>query len=264
MSGLELVAWICAAIMFGAFAIEGLVSYFILKDGRHELGDSFLNIGLAIGYVIARLVIGAGVTVALMAVYELTPLRWSMDAWWHWGVLFLVEDFFYYWSHRASHVYRFMWISHVTHHSSPVMNLSTGLRNSWIGGAIDWVFFIPPVALGFHPLALAAVIGVASAIDFLTHTPYVGKLPVLDWIFNTPSNHRVHHALNPRYLDKNLGGALIIWDRLFGTYAAEDATDPPRYGVEPPPARRYNPFYLEFHLWIDYLRDLFRRRRPTA
>src|SRR5689334_5475362 len=116
MSGLELVAWICAAVMFGAFTIEGLVSYFVLKDGRHELGDSFLNIGLSIGYVIARLVIGAGVTWALLLIYEATPLRWSMDSWWHWVVLLLVEDFFYYWSHRASHAYRFMWISHVTHH----------------------------------------------------------------------------------------------------------------------------------------------------
>lgn len=138
------------------------------------------------------------------------------------------------------------------------------MRNSWVGLAIDWVFFIPVVMLGFHPVLLFALIPLASGWDYLTHTPYVGKLPVLDFIFNTPSNHRMHHERASGYHYANLGGALIIWDRLFGTYARE--TTRPVYGVEPAPKRPKNPFYLEFYLWGGLIRDTLRwlRGRRTA
>lgn len=243
----ELVPWIAAFVMFGAFLVEALISYVVRRDGHYELADTLTSVAITIGYVLARLGIGALVALLLAGVYAVTPLRWSMDAWWHWLVLFGVYDFFYYWSHRASHVFPIMWASHAVHHNSPRLNLSTGLRNSWIGGVIDWVFFVPPVALGFHPLALGVVFAIGSAWDFLTHTPYVGKLPWFDAVFNSPSNHRVHHAKNLAYLDKNCGGTLIIWDRIFGTYAAE--TEPAEYGTIEPPKRPYNPFYLELYLW---------------
>jgi sterol desaturase/sphingolipid hydroxylase (fatty acid hydroxylase superfamily) len=262
MTSLELVAWIAAGIMFGAFIIEALISYFILRHDHYAIGDSFLNVGITIGYVAARLGIGAFVAVILFAVYEVTPLRWSMASWWHWVVLFLLNDFFYYWSHRASHVFPFMWASHAVHHNSPRMNLSTGLRNSWVGGIFDWVFFVPPVLLGFHPLALGAVAAVGSAWDFLTHTPYVKKLRWFDGWANTPANHRVHHAKNPQYVDKNLGGALIIWDRLFGTYEPEVET--PVYGIDPMPARPNNPFYLELYLWGELLARSWRGTRRSS
>ncbi|MBA3458928.1 MAG: sterol desaturase family protein [Deltaproteobacteria bacterium] len=258
MSELELVTWIAAGVMFGAFTIEALISYFVLRDDRYGLADTFTSIGITIGYVVARLGVGAFVAVMLLMIYEVTPLRWSMTSWWHWVVLFFVNDFFYYWSHRASHAFPFMWASHAVHHNSARMNLSTGLRNSWVGGAIDWVFFVPAILLGFHPLALGAVIAFGSAWDFLTHTPYVGKLRWFDAWANSPSNHRVHHAKNPQYLDKNLGGALIIWDRLFGTYEPEG--EKPIYGIDPMPARPNNPFYLELYLWAEWLRGVFKRK----
>jgi sterol desaturase/sphingolipid hydroxylase (fatty acid hydroxylase superfamily) len=258
MTTLELVAWIATGVTIGAFTIEALISYFLLRDGHYRLGDTFTSIAIGVGYLFARFGIGALVAVVLFLVYDATPLRWSMTAWWHWGVLFLVTDFFYYWSHRASHTYPVLWASHAAHHSSPHMNLSIGLRNSWVGGAIDWVFFVPPVALGFHPLAFGAVAALAGAWDFLTHTPYVGKLRWFDGWANTPANHRVHHARNRQYVDKNLGGALIIWDRLFGTYEPEG--EKPIYGIDPAPARPNNPFYLEFYLWIAWFRGLFKRK----
>jgi len=257
MTTLELVTWIAAGVMFGAFVIEALISYFVLRHRHYAITDTFVSVAITIGYVLSRLGIGALVAVVLFAVWSATPLRWSMDHWWHWLVLFLVEDFLYYWSHRASHTYAFMWASHAVHHNSEKLNLSTGLRNSWVGGLIDWVFWVPPVALGFHPLALGAVVAVASAWDFLTHTPYVGKVGWLDPWANSPSNHRVHHAKNPRYLDKNVGGALIIWDRMFGTYAAE--TETPIYGIDAMPRRPNNPVYLELYLWGDLLRRAFRK-----
>ena len=247
----ELIPWIAAFVMFGAFGVEGVVSYFFLRDGKYELKDTFTSIAITVGYVVVRIFLGALIALLLMGVYQLTPLRWSMEHWWHWLVLFVLNDFLYYWSHRASHTIPFMWASHAVHHNSPRMNLSTGLRNSWTGGAIDWVFFVPVIAVGFHPLAFGVVLAIASAWDFLTHTPYVGKLPVIDFLFNSPSNHRVHHAKNPQYIDRNCGGALIIWDRIFGTYAEE--TEPVEYGTIEPPKRPYNPFYLELYLWARLL-----------
>jgi sterol desaturase/sphingolipid hydroxylase (fatty acid hydroxylase superfamily) len=261
VTALHVVPFVAMGVMFAAFSAELLTSV-IRRDGHYERWDLFVNLTIAGVYVLASIGIGALITIVLLPVWKLTPLRWSMDRWWHWGVMFVVNDFCFYWSHRASHVYRFMWASHAVHHNSSKLNLSTGMRNSWVGAAIDWVFFVPVVALGFHPLYLAALVPVASGWDYMTHTQYVGKLPVLDFIFNTPSNHRVHHATNPRYLDKNLGGALIIWDRLFGTYAAE--TEKPVIGSVPMPSRPNNPFYLEFYLWGALIRDMFRRRRATS
>ena len=256
----ELIPWIAGYAMFGAFALEGVVSSLVRRDGHYGLRDTLVNLMIMGGYIGVRIVLGAAIGVVLLAIYRLTPLRWSMAHAWHWVILFVLNDFLYSWSHRASHAFRFMWASHAVHHSSTRLNLSIGLRNSWVGGVIDWVFFVPPVALGFPPLALGVVIAIGSAWDFLTHTPYIGKLPGLDAVFNTPSNHRVHHAKNPQYIDKNCGGTLIVRDRLFGTYAPE--VEPPEYGTLVPPRRPYNPFYLELYLWAEMIRDAF-RRRPT-
>ena len=257
----QTVPLIAAGVMGGAFVIEMAVSY-ARRDGYYDTKDTFVNLAVVVGYLMMSVVFGALITITLYPVYKLTPLRWSMDVWWHWIVLFVVNDFFFYWSHRASHVFRFMWASHWVHHNSHKLNLSTGMRNSWVGAGIDWVFFVPVVALGFHPLYLAALVPVASGWDYMTHTPYVGKLPGLDFIFNRPSNHRVHHASNPQYLDKNLGGALIIWDRIFGTYAAEK--EKPVIGAVPMPERPHNPFHLQFHLWRELIRDAFQKRRTSS
>jgi sterol desaturase/sphingolipid hydroxylase (fatty acid hydroxylase superfamily) len=248
-------------VMLGAFGVEAVVSMFIRRDGHYQLKDTAANVATMIGYVGARLAIGMLVGAILLGVYELTPLRWSM-AWWHWLVLFVVEDFSYYWSHRASHRIKFMWFSHASHHNSPILNLSTGLRNSWFGGLIDWPFWVPMVALGFHPICLMAVVGVVSAWDFMTHTPYVGKLPGFDFVFNSPSNHRVHHGKNPQYVDKNYGSVLIIWDRMFGTYEPE--VEKVEYGVVDAPARPNDPIYIQVYLWRDWFRGLFSRGRGAG
>jgi sterol desaturase/sphingolipid hydroxylase (fatty acid hydroxylase superfamily) len=262
MSALDWVMWIAMSVMFCAFVAEVIVSYFVRRDGFYERNDTLVNLAVALGYVVVSLAYGTVIVLILYPLWKLTPLRWSMDAWWHWAAMFVINDFFFYWSHRASHSVRFMWASHAVHHNSPKLNLSTGMRNSWVGGAVDWVFFAPVVALGFHPANLFAIVPVASGWDYMCHTPYVGKLPGLDFIFNTPSNHRVHHATNPRYLDRNLGGMLIIWDRLFGTYAAE--TEKPKIGSLEMPSRPNNPVHVELYLWAALVRDLFRKRGTTT
>jgi sterol desaturase/sphingolipid hydroxylase (fatty acid hydroxylase superfamily) len=262
MSALDWVVYVAMGVMFCAFTGEVIASYFIRRDGFYERNDTLVNLAVAAGYVVASLTYGAVIVLILYPLYQLTPLRWSMDSWWHWATMFVVNDFCFYWSHRASHVLRFMWASHAVHHNSHLLNLSTGMRNSWVGGAVDWVFFAPVVALGFHPAYLFAIVPIASGWDYMCHTPYVGRLPGLDLIFNTPSNHRVHHATNKRYLDRNLGGMLIIWDRIFGTYAAE--TEKPKIGSHEMPARPNNPVHIEFYLWAALIRDVFRKRRTTT
>lgn len=262
MTTLEWLPWIAMGVMGVTFVGEAITSLLIRRDGHHETKDTLVNLAILGGYIGLSLIYAAMLAVVLLPVWKLTPLRWSMDQWWHWVVLFVANDFFFYWSHRASHVLRFMWASHWVHHNSSKLNLSTGMRNSWVGATIDWVFFVPVVALGFHPLYLLAIVPVASGWDYMCHTQYVGKLPGLDFIFNTPSNHRVHHATNPQYVDRNLGGFLIIWDRIFGTYAAE--TERPTIGSTEPPVQPYNPVHLQFHLWGLLIRDLVRKRRTTT
>lgn len=262
MSALDWVAYIAMAVMFVAFTGEAITSYFIRRDGYYEKNDTIVNLVVAGGYAVASMSYGVVIVILLVPVWKATPFRWSMDHWWHWAIMFVANDFCFYWSHRVSHEVRFMWASHAVHHNSTKLNLSTGMRNSWIGGAMDWVFFAPVVALGFHPAYLFAIVPIASGWDYMCHTPYIGKLPGLDFVFNTPSNHRVHHATNKQYLDRNLGGMLIIWDRIFGTYAAED--EKPVIGATEMPDRPNNPIHVEFYIWAALLRDAFRRRRTTT
>lgn len=262
MTTLDWIPWIAMGVMGAAFVGEAITSLLIRRDGHYEKKDTVVNLAIAGGYIALSVLYAAMLALILLPVWELTPLRWSMDEWWHWALLFVINDFFFYWSHRASHVYRFMWASHWVHHNSSKLNLSTGMRNSWVGATIDWVFFVPVIALGFHPIYLAVIVPVASGWDYMTHTQYVGKLPGLDFIFNTPSNHRVHHATNAQYLDRNLGGMLIIWDRIFGTYAAEG--ERVKIGSTEEPVQPYNPVHLQFHLWGLLIRDLFRKRPTTT
>jgi sterol desaturase/sphingolipid hydroxylase (fatty acid hydroxylase superfamily) len=253
---------LAAAVMFGSFLAEVVLSRVVRRDDHLDLRDTAVNLVIGGGYVVSTLLLGLFVGGVLLAVWSLSPVRWDMRSPWHWVVLLLCEDFLYYWSHRASHQVPFMWASHVVHHNSPKLNLSTGMRNSWVGGYFDWVFFVPLAALGFHPLAIGVVQAVGTTWDFLTHSPYLPSHPLLDFFFNSPSNHRVHHSKSPEHADKNLGGLLIIWDRMFGTYQREGA--PAGYGTSPMPRRPYSPLHLEFYLWKDLLGRLVRGRRAHA
>jgi len=171
------------------------------------------------------------------------------------AALFLAQDFFYYFFHRASHRVRWMWASHVTHHSSERLNLSTAFRQSLtypISGM--WVFWLPLAWLGFAPAHIISVVAINLAFQFFVHTQAIGRLGWLEWILNTPSHHRVHHARNPAYLDRNFAGLLIIWDRMFGSFVAEDPADPCDYGIVKA-IYTHNPLRLTFHEWAAMLHD---------
>lgn len=171
--------------------------------------------------------------------------------------LFLLQDFFYYWFHRGSHRIRYMWASHVVHHSSERLNLSTAFRQSFtypISGM--WVFWVPIVLIGFEPELVLGSVLLSLAYQFFVHTQVVPKLGVLEWILNTPSHHRVHHAKNPEYIDRNYGGVLIIWDRLFGTFVEERDDIVIDYGITRQ-IQSHNPLYLTLHEWKDMFVDVF-------
>jgi len=180
------------------------------------------------------------------------------------GVAFLAFEFFYYWNHRWMHTVRWLWATHAVHHTPNHMNFSVALRLGWTN-LISGTFFIylPLALLGLHPVMLLTMLAVNLLYQFWLHTEIIGKLGVLEWVLNTPSHHRVHHASNPAYLDKNYGGVVIFYDRLFGSFARERDEDPVRYGLITP-LRSLNPFVIALHEWVAMGRDVCRARSVGA
>jgi sterol desaturase/sphingolipid hydroxylase (fatty acid hydroxylase superfamily) len=171
--------------------------------------------------------------------------------------LFFAEDFVYYWWHRASHEVRLLWAAHENHHSSRHYNLSTALRQSWTTPFTTVPFYVFLPLLGFHPFMVATQVGVSLLYQFWLHTELVGRLGPFEWLFNTPSHHRVHHGTNLEYLDRNHGGILILWDRLFGTFEPERA--PVRYGLTKN-IDTFSPFRIAFHEWASMARQAWSGR----
>jgi alkylglycerol monooxygenase len=178
---------------------------------------------------------------------------------WAWAACFLGVDFLYYWFHRLSHEVNALWAAHIVHHQSEEYNLAVALRQGAFQSAFSWAFYLPLALLGFPPLVFLAVSSFNTLYQFWIHTRTIGRLGPLEWVFNTPSNHRVHHARNPCYIDKNHGGTLIVWDRLFGTYAAEAAE--PVYGITTPLAS-WNPVWAHLHYWVELARKARQATRP--
>ncbi|MCE9686318.1 sterol desaturase family protein [Shewanella sp. AS16] len=167
--------------------------------------------------------------------------------------LMVAQDFCYYWFHRASHRVRWMWAAHVVHHSSERMNFTTAFRQSLMYPLAGmWLFWLPLVVLGFDPNWVVFVVLLNLGLQFFVHTQAVGTLGPLEWLFNTPSHHRVHHGRNPQYIDKNYAGILIIWDKLFGSYEPEGETV--EYGITKP-VHSFNPLKVTFGEWRDMLSE---------
>lgn len=180
-------------------------------------------------------------------------IEWE-KSWPYWLALFVIEDFAYYALHFVDHHCRLFWAMHVTHHSSVEFNLTTGFRSSVFQPTYRTAYFAPIALLGFEPLDILFMYAATQIYGSLIHTERIGKLGWLEYILVTPSHHRVHHAVNPAYLDKNMGMCLILWDKLFGTFAPESSDDPPRYGITKTIPDR-GPVNIVFHEWRDMLRD---------
>ncbi|MCS6905485.1 MAG: sterol desaturase family protein, partial [Bacteroidia bacterium] len=166
-----------------------------------------------------------------------------------WIIVFLAVDFFYYWAHRFSHEINLLWAGHVVHHSSEEFNLAVALRQSSLHGLFVWVFPLPLAIFGVPWQMLFVCYGINLVYQFWIHTQFINKFPKwVEYIFNTPSHHRVHHGRNPKYIDKNYAGVFIIWDRMFGTFQAEEET--PTYGLTTP-VNSWNPVWVNIHFFID-------------
>ena len=242
-----------------AFVSLILIELFVLRRRKNvegfETRDTTTSLLMGVGNVVSGLIFGFVAYGVLTWFYEYRIFEIGFE--WYWiAICFVIDDLRYYWYHRIAHRCRWVWAEHVIHHSSQHYNLSTALRQSWTGVFTGmFVLRIPLVLIGFHPALIVFVGGINLLYRFWIHTEAIGKMPRwFEAIMNTPSHHRVHHATNPRYLDANYAGTLIIWDRMFGTFVEELEKDIPRYGL----VRNigtFNPFRVAFHEWIDMFRD---------
>ncbi|MBX3187962.1 MAG: sterol desaturase family protein [Labilithrix sp.] len=193
--------------------------------------------------------------------YEHHRVATISTPWIAWAVAFVGVDFFYYWWHRMSHEVNFLWAAHVVHHQSEDYNLAVALRQAVLTSWTALPFYMPLAVLGVPPLVFAITHALSTLYQFWIHTQLVGKIRgPLDWILNLPSHHRVHHAINPGYLDKNYGATLIVWDRLFGTYIEE--TEKPVYGITKP-LGSFDPMWAQVHYWLELAAMSRATKRPA-
>jgi sterol desaturase/sphingolipid hydroxylase (fatty acid hydroxylase superfamily) len=233
-----------------------------LARGRntYRLNDALGSLGLGVMSQVAD-AFGTLLKVAMytlvfqhVALFEL-----STSSVWVWIGALIGYDFCYYWLHRAGHRVGVLWAAHVVHHQSEDYNLSTALRQTSSGFLLGWIFYLPLAVAGVPPLVFGVVALIDLLYQFWVHTQQVGKLGWFDRWFCSPSNHRAHHGVNDRYLDKNYGGILILWDRLFGTFVQEDDADPVVYGTRAP-LRSFNPLWANLQVYRELWLDSWRAR----
>ena len=244
-----------------AFVVLVLLEMFWARRWRpdaYEPKDTLISLGFGLGSTVAGIAFGGVVLAITMGFYQyrLFDIGWQ---WWVWPIAFVLDDLSYYWFHRTAHRVRWFWASHVNHHSSQHYNLSTALRQTWTGFfAASFLFRLPLVLIGFHPGMIAICAGFNLIYQFWIHTEAVDRMPRwFEAVMNTPSHHRVHHATNPRYLDRNYAGVFIIWDRMFGTFEPEVMDEKIRYGIVKQ-LGSFNLLWAVFHEWIGIAQDVWR------
>jgi sterol desaturase/sphingolipid hydroxylase (fatty acid hydroxylase superfamily) len=239
-------------------ALEGGYLQFIRRQ-HYDWRAYLASTGDALARIVINRFVGFGVATglfALVAQHRVTDI--SMHSWWAWPALIVAQDLCYYWLHRADHRVRWLWATHAVHHSSNAYNFSAAYRLGWTSGLSGGaLFFAPLVWAGFPLQAVLAAVALNLLYQFWLHTELVPRLGPLEWIFNTPRHHRLHHASNPEYIDRNFGGVLIVFDRLFGTYARDIEGVRCRFGLVKP-LKAYNPARIALHEWINLGRDVRR------
>ena len=222
--------------------------------GLYKFRDTLAGLGLLIGNFMIGLLTKSSIFLLYIYLYQFKFITVNelLPTWAVWIVTFVMIDFVYYWYHRFSHRVRFMWAVHMNHHSSEEMNFTVSLRQAWFGPITKVPFFIVMPLIGFDPI-ITAVAGVASTLwGVIGHTQWIRRLGVLEYILVTPSSHRVHHGSNECYIDKNYGNLLIVWDRLFGTFAEE--IEPVRFGIREN-VKTFNPIKITFMFWQQMVSD---------
>ena len=243
-----------APIVLAMILAEVLISNWQNKN-YYKANDSICTLGLLAGNIAMAFAI-KGFALGLhfyLYQFRLIDLASLIPTWAMWAMTFVLIDFVFYIYHRMSHRVRFLWAIHMSHHSSEEMNFAVSFRQAWFGPISKIPFFMVMPLVGFDP-TIIAVAGVISTLwGIVGHTQIIGKLGPLEWIFNTPSHHRVHHGANTQYIDKNYGNLLIIWDRMFGTFEAE--SEKVRYGLVKN-VNTYNPTKITFMGWQEIFRNI--------
>ncbi|WP_025146654.1 sterol desaturase family protein [Pedobacter jeongneungensis] len=237
-------------VFFILIGIE-LVYNFYKKLNYYRLNDSIANLSQGIGQQLTGIFMKTALFFGYKYIFEHWRLFELPKNIWIWMLLFIGVDFFYYWFHRMSHQVNALWAAHIVHHQSEEYNLTVALRQSWFQGWFSWVFYLPLAFVGFDPIMFLTLSSFNTLYQFWIHTRAIKNMGFLEYILNTPSHHRVHHGSNPKYIDKNHAGTLIIWDRIFGTFQKEE--EEVYYGITKPLAS-WNPVWANLHYWGDLVK----------
>jgi sterol desaturase/sphingolipid hydroxylase (fatty acid hydroxylase superfamily) len=243
--------------VFILFMVVEAVAIHVLRhdDGviGYEARDTRTSIVMGLGYLVVNALWRLVMLVVFAAIYEMSPLKLDPHQAWVWVLLFFTDDLLFYVYHRVSHRVRLFWAAHVSHHSSQYFNFSTAVRQKWVPLLALW-FWVPEAALGIPPWMMFTAMSWNLVYQFFLHTESIGTLPRwFEFVFNTPSHHRVHHGSDEEYIDRNYGGILIIWDRMFRSFVPE--THRPTYGLTKN-IDTYNPVRVAFHEFVDIWRDV--------
>lgn len=247
----DLILFAVPAMIFFT-VIELVISYFQHRK-YYEKKETIGSIGVGLGNLVVSFALKFVLLWGVVNIYNWVPWRMELN-WWTFIPCYVIYDLCSYWAHRISHEQRFWWATHVVHHSGEYYNLAVSFRLSWVQH-LKIVFFLPVAFLGFHPVIFFITYQLAVLFQFWVHTEYIRKIhPIVEYIFATPSNHRVHHGSQEKYIDKNYGATFIFWDRMFGTYQPEE--EQVVYGLTTNIGHKANPFYINFHEYRDMYVDV--------
>lgn len=239
-----------------ALLIE-LVYGIAINKNTYRLNDAISNLFMGTLRTANKLIIiGAAGYVFYLAETRFALWRMNPESPITWVFAFVIYDFFYYWFHRISHERQIFWASHVAHHQSEDYNLSTALRQTGTGAFVSWVFYIPMFLIGIPSYVFISVASLNLIYQFWVHSEHIPKLGWFENYFVTASNHRVHHAQNDQYIDKNYGGVFIIWDRIFGTHKIEDESEPCIYGIRGT-LNTFNPIWANLHVYVKIIKEMW-------
>lgn len=232
----------------GLILIEATIVVLALRRG-YDTGEAAASVAVGVGNILTRSVNRVLIAFVMSAVSELAPWQWDLTSAWTWVAGFVGVEFCYYWMHRLGHRVWWMWASHGVHHSASHFILPSAMRLSWTGVlSAEWLVFLPLVLIGCPPMVVATLLALNLLYQFFLHTELSPRWGPLEYVLNTPTHHRIHHASNVAYLDKNFGGVLIVFDRLFGTFAREEGSEPLRFGLTTS-IDSHNPFVIAFAGW---------------
>ena len=233
----------------------------IVKNNTYRMNDTFVSISIGlISRIPVILNLGFSAFVFALAATTFNLKLMPVDSWITWVVAFLMYDLIYYIQHRLHHEIKILWATHVVHHHGEEFNMSTAMRQTSTGWLWKWMFYTPMMVIGIPAEVFITVGGINLVYQYWVHTEHVPKLGWLEKIFITPSNHRVHHAKNPEYIDANYGGVFILWDRMFGTFIDEREDLKPIYGTSKP-LNSWNPLWANLEVWSEMIKDTWITKR---